>query len=191
MSSSNGKNKQANDNYPTPVGAVKALVECLEPYVTDLFLEPCKGEGNIFNQVILPEGQKYWAEIDQGVDYLETEFPTVDLIITNPPFSLTEEFLKKSFSELAEDGTLCYLQRVNYLGAAVRLPFWKEIGFPDKTPVLVPRPKFVKGGSDSCEYMWMIWDKGGRFPNIPEGLSHSIDESAPKIIKMRKAGEKF
>lgn len=184
MSSTNGKNKNANDSYQTPVGAVEALLKELRVRPTDKFLEPCRGDGNIFNRVPLRSTHKFWAEIDEGIDYLETPFDKVDLIVTNPPFSLTEEFLRKSFSELAVGGTICYLQRLNYLGAVNRLPFWAEIGFPEKTSVLVPRPKFTKGSTDSCEYAWFIWDFGNRFPNLPEGLSHSIDKTNKKVQKI-------
>lgn len=69
---------------------------------------------------------------------------------------------------------MVYLQRVNFLGSKRRVDFWQKIGFPDKTPVIVPRPRFVKGGSDSCEYMWMIWDRANRFKDIPNGISHLI-----------------
>ena len=84
---------------------------------------------------------------------------------------MTEEFLNKSFSELKEDGTLIYLQRINYLGSTKRESFWNNIGSPNKLPVIIPRPKFIKGGSDSCEYGWFIWDKGNRVKNIPDGIS--------------------
>jgi hypothetical protein len=174
MSSTNG-NKIDKDNYPTPDVHVKRLLEELLPYPDDIFLEPCKGvTENIYSKVNLPEKQKLWAELDLGVDYLATDFGKVDLIITNPPFSLTEEFLRKSFSELKEDGTLCYLQRVNFLGSIKRVKFWNEIGFPEKAPVLIPRPRFVDGGSDSCEYCWFIWDYGSRFPHMPKGFSHLV-----------------
>ena len=171
MSRTNGKGKESQEFYPTPAGAVKALMSVVVPRPGDLFLEPCRGDGAIADRVALPDTQKLWAELREGVDYLATPFPKCDLIITNPPFTLTEEFLRKSFSELAPDGTLIYLQRVNFLGSLVRVPFWAEVGFPEKTPILVPRPRFVKGGSDSCEYMWMVWDRGGRVV-LPDGLSH-------------------
>jgi hypothetical protein len=173
VSSSNG-NTIDKDNYPTPIGTVEALLNELTLRSSDTFLEPCRGTGNIYDRINLPEGKKSWAELNEGVDYLTTKFDKHDVIITNPPFSLTVEFLKKSLSELAPDGTLVYLQRVNFLGSIRRLEFWKEIGFPNKTPIIVPRPRFVNGGSDSCEYMWMIWDRGERFSDIPKGLSHLI-----------------
>ena len=176
MSSTNGK-KIARDNYPTPVNAVEALLKKLTLRPNDKFLEPCRGTRNIYDRISLPENQKYWAEIEEGVDYLTTSFEKQDVIITNPPFSLTIEFIQKSLSELAPDGTLVYLQRVNFLGSKCRLDFWAEIGFPNKTPVIVPRPRFVNGGSDSCEYMWMIWDKGNRFSDMPDGISHLVSNA--------------
>ncbi|WP_065187819.1 DNA methyltransferase [Shewanella woodyi] len=175
MSSTIG-NKVARDNYPTPVNTVEALLNNLTLRPNDKFLEPCRGTRNIFDRISLPSSQKYWAEIEEGVDYLSTNFGQQDVIITNPPFSLTIEFIKKSLSELAPDGTLAYLQRVNFLGSKCRVDFWEEIGFPNKTPVIIPRPRFVNGGSDSCEYMWMIWDRGNRFSNIPNGISHIISK---------------
>lgn len=173
MSSTN-KNPIESENYPTPIPVVMALLNNLVVRPDDTFLEPCKGEGNILNSVPLPAKQKFWAEIADGVDYLEASFTKKDIIITNPPFSLTEEFVSKMFSELADDGTLVFLQRVNFLGSLKRVDFWREIGFPDKTPIIVPRPRFVRGKSDSCEYVWMIYDRGNRFPFIRKGLSHLI-----------------
>lgn len=172
MSSTNGK-VQPRELYPTPPEVVDALLSKLTIRSTDKFLEPCVGTGAIFDKIDLPQSQKSFAEIEKGIDYLSTDFETQDVIITNPPFSLTEEFIRKSLSELAPDGTMAYLQRVNFLGSKKRLPFWFEIGFPPKCPIIVPRPRFINGGSDSCEYAWFIWDNGNRF-DIPQGLSHLV-----------------
>lgn len=174
MSSTSG-NTIPRELYPTPDSVVNALLNTLTFRRRDVFLEPCRGTDAIFGKVDLPPHQKKWAELDRGVDYLKTDFDKVDVIITNPPFSLTEEFIRKSLSELKPDGTMAYLQRVNFLGSKLRVPFWAEVGFPNKTPVIVPRPRFVKGGSDSCEYCWFIWDNGNRF-DVPIGLSHIISQ---------------
>ncbi|EKO3414934.1 DNA methyltransferase, partial [Vibrio fluvialis] len=119
MSSTNG-NVQPRELYPTPAEVVDALLAKLTLRPTDKFLEPCYGTGAIFDKIALPESQKSFAEIEQGIDYLTTDFGIQDVIITNPPFSLTEEFIRKSLSELAPDGTMAYLQRVNYLGSKKR-----------------------------------------------------------------------
>lgn len=173
MSSSDGQNIRENELYPTPDKVVDALMGVIEFRPSDLFLEPCKGTGAIIDKVPLPFYQKIYAELSEGVDYLTTAFPPCDVIITNPPFSLTCEFLRKSFRELKPDGTIIYLQRVNFLGSIKRVPFWKEIGFPEKAPIIIPRPRFVGGGSDSCEYAWFIWDRGGRV-DLPDGFSHLL-----------------
>ncbi|WP_337843549.1 hypothetical protein [Rheinheimera sp.] len=176
MSSTNG-NVLDNEAYPTPVGVVESLLRHLVLRPGDRFLEPAKGEGNIYDRILLPAEQKSWAEIRLGVDYLTADLGQQDVIITNPPFSLTEQFIQKSKAELAPDGTMVYLQRANYLGTVKRVKFWEHVGFPNKHPVIVPRPRFVKGkgkSGDSCEYMWFIWDYGNRFPTIPLGMSHLI-----------------
>lgn len=172
MSSTTG-NTIPRELYPTPTPSVKALLSHITFRPEDTFLEPCRGTDAIYSEVHIPESQKYWAEIERGVDYLNTPFEQMDVIITNPPFTLTEEFIRKSLSELAPNGTMAYLQRVNFLGSKKRVPFWSEVGFPNKTPIIIPRPRFVNGGSDSCEYCWFIWDQGGRV-NLPLGLSHMV-----------------
>lgn len=172
MSSSNGHVIE-NEVYPTPKSFVRSLLDFVTVRPTDNFLEPCRGATRvIYDAVNLPEEQKFWAEISEGRDYLATDFgeATMDLIITNPPFSMTEEFIRKSLKELKPDGTLIYLQRVNYLGALKRRQFWTEVGYPNKFSVLMPRPKFVGKGGDSTEYAWFVWDHGDRFQK-PQGLS--------------------
>lgn len=152
-----------NELYPTPATTVESILKRLTLHPSDTFLEPCRAGGAIYDAVPLPEEQKDWAEISEGRDYLTYDFgKKFDVIITNPPFSLTTEFLEKSKSELAEGGTLIYLQRVNFLGSIKRMPFWQAFGAPEKLGIIVPRPRFVNGTSDSCEYAWFIWDEGGR-----------------------------
>lgn len=172
MSRATGK-VETNEYYPTPSAVVDKLLSVVSFRDSDRFLEPCAGEGAIFNAVPLPDSQKSFAELSLGIDYLETRFDKQDVIITNPPFSLAEEFIRKSMSELADDGTMIYLQRVNFLGSLTRVNFWHEVGFPNKTPVIVPRPRFINGKSDSCEYCWFIWDRGGRV-NLADGISHLV-----------------
>lgn len=189
MSSTDG-NVVAFENYPTPEGAVRALLAKLDLNHDDTFLEPCRGdvvdeEGKelpcIFNLIDLPESQKEWCEIRHGREFLTHDFGgrKFDVIITNPPFSLSCEFLVKCQELLTPGGTLAFLQRVNWLGSKKRVKFWQEVTFPEKTPILIPRPKFDKSkkGTDSCEYCWYIWDYGARTVRaIPVGLSHIIAE---------------
>lgn len=129
---------------------------------------------------------KYWCELSDGVDYLKTKMPFVDLVLTNPPFSLAKEFIEKA---LSESDTVCMLQRVNFLGSQSRKEFWNR-NPPTHLFVLANRPKFIAkcskcknpenyqigalevcplcGGkvrpqSDATEYAWFVWDKKNVF----------------------------
>ena len=174
--SSTTEDTREHENYPTPGAVVASLMRHVRLRPDDTFCEPCMGDAAIYSRVPLPDAQKDWAELRYGRDYLTHDFGRkFDVIITNPPFSLAEQFIRKSLRELAPDGTMIYLQRINFLGSVKRVPFWAEVGFPDKTPVIIPRPRFVGGGSDSCEYCWFTWDRGGRLM-LPSGLSHIVTE---------------
>ena len=185
MSSTNrGANRVENDKYNTPALTINSLLDVLriEPYYT--FLEPCRSTGTIYNALHLPTRQKLWAEIDYGIDYLVTPYPHSDLIITNPPFSLALEFLRKS---LTEADSVWYLLRLNFLGSQKRKAFWNA-NPPTHVLVLSERPCFVwvcqnrackamyepgttticeaccgkvRAQTDSIEYAWFGWDRIG------------------------------
>lgn len=173
MSSTDKKNIIDNELYPTPVELAKAFIDlvdwerleadCRAKGEICAFIEPCKGLGNIYDNVPLPI--KCYAEIQEGIDYLTD--PSLDkgmlfaATITNPPFSLTEAFLRKSLAQRLDTGFVAYLQKVNFLGSVKRNAFWGEIGLPDKMIVATPRPSFAKNGTDSCEYAWLCWDPHG------------------------------
>lgn len=167
MSRTNKKNVQTNENYPTPATVVDRLIDHMDISIYDSFLEPCRGNRVIYDKVPVIDPNKSWCEISEGKDYLTTQFKNkFDLIITNPPFSLSEQFIKKSLSELTDNGTLVYLLRLNFLGSLKRLDFWFEVGFPTNLITIVPRPKFINNKSDACEYAWFIWDYGDRLKNL-------------------------
>lgn len=84
--------------------------------------------------------------------------PQVDLIITNPPFSLALQFLEKSLSEAP---TVVYLLRLRFL-ASVKRGAWWHMHPPTHQFVLSKRPSFTGDGrNDSADYAWFAWDRGG------------------------------
>jgi hypothetical protein len=149
------------DVYPTPGYCIDKLLVWLDLNGRDgeplTFFEPCRGDGAIYDR--LPaEVRKGYCEIREGTDYLATSIGRQDIIITNPPYSLALPFLRKSLSEA---DTVVYLLRLNFLGSAARKPFWDTYP-PTHLFTITPRPRFVNGGSDACEYGWFLWDRGER-----------------------------
>lgn len=188
MSSTNrGAQRVTNDRYITPSPAIDSLLSVLDLVRCKSFLEPCRGDGAIYDRV--PCDIKWYTEIEEGKDYFATPFANFDLIITNPPFSHALEFLQKS---LTEAGSVFYLLRLNFLGSATRKPFWTA-NPPSHVLVLSQRPCFVwvckqckaayhpgtvdececggkvRAQTDSIEYAWFGWDRAG-FCKLPKGV---------------------
>ena len=87
------------DTVMTPIWLAKIIVDEFQP--TGRTLEPCRGTGHIFNY--LPEPRD-WCEISEGKNFLEYN-TKVDWIITNPPYSIYDLFLRKCF-EVADNVVL-------------------------------------------------------------------------------------
>jgi hypothetical protein len=102
----------------------------------------------------------YDEDIYSG-DFLEhTPSTTYDVIATNPPYSLAEEFVKHSlrFAEV-----VAMLLPQGFLASDGRQP-WISKNVPDQY-VLPNRPSFGlnkdgRKGTDSNDYAWMIWRRG-------------------------------
>lgn len=156
MSATNrGTQRNQNDFYITPDYTIESLLNVLNLSKVNSFLEPCRGSGAIYNKVNVPF--KSYCEILENIDYLKTEYAsgTFSLIITNPPFSLFQEFLEKS---LKESSTVWYLLRVNVLGSKKRAEWWQD-KLPTHLLTLSARPSFnSKGTTDATEYAWFGWD---------------------------------
>lgn len=151
--------RKSYDFYPTPDYVVKNFLEKVNFQKVNSFLEPCRGNGVIYNKVKC--SIKKYCEIRQKKrrqDYLKIPFQSkFDLIVTNPPFSIADKFLMKS---IKESDCVCYLLRLNYLGSIKRANgLWKKVGMPNKLFVLSKRPSFTGKGTDSTEYAWFCWDK--------------------------------
>lgn len=81
-----------SDIVYTPNDIAAGIVRFLNP--KGKCLDPCKGDGAFYNY--LPSGSDY-CEIREGKDFFDyTE--KVDWVIGNPPYSIFEQFLHKSFS---------------------------------------------------------------------------------------------
>ena len=89
----------AADEVMTPPAIASLMVKMFRP--KGVVLEPCRGTGNIYS--LLPESRD-WCEIKEGRDFLEYE-RKVKWILTNPPYSIYDIFLKHCF-EVADNVVL-------------------------------------------------------------------------------------
>lgn len=98
------------------------------------------------------------TDITEGVDFLtEPTPPAVEWIITNPPFSLAEAFIRRAY----ESGRpFAMLLKSQFWHAAGRLPLFMSYA-PDIIAPLTWRPDFNfksgKRGSPLMDMMWCIW----------------------------------
>ena len=80
-----------NDVVFTPIPIAQKIVAMFKP--TGRILEPCKGEGAFLK--VLPR-ETEWCEITEGRNFFDWK-EKVDWIVTNPPYSNFNLFLKHAF----------------------------------------------------------------------------------------------
>ncbi len=112
-------------------------------------------------------------------DYLKKDMKSFapQVIITNPSFNCALPIIEKAIDDVAENGYVIMLLRLNFFGSKERRPFFdkympewcfvhhKRIGFTDRKDengyVVFDKNGSVKRGStDSIEYMHAVWRKG-------------------------------
>ena len=136
-------------------------------------LDPCAG-GDAENDMSYPKMIKQFfnrnirtldlredSRAEIKADYLKIELPKkYDVIITNPPYNLTLEFIKKSIETIKPDGYIVMLVRLNFFGSQKRHHFFQD-HLPEYSFVHSHRPSFTKEGTDSTEYCHMVFRKTG------------------------------
>jgi len=95
-------------------------------------------------------------------DYLTMEIvePRPDVIISNPPFALAQEFITKALKDVARGGYVVMLLRLNFLESKARKQFF-ENNMPERIYVHHKRMSFTDDGkTDSVAYMHACWKQG-------------------------------
>jgi hypothetical protein len=83
--------RNENDIVYTPDAVAKMIVDEFKP--SGSVLEPCKGGGAFLRY--LPDAE--WCEIQEGRDFFDYT-KQVDWIVSNPPYSLWDEWIVHSMS---------------------------------------------------------------------------------------------
>ena len=152
--------------YSTPPSVLVKLREHINFPSDFTYLEPCAGSGAVSraipgNWTLLelreeekPTLEALGHEVICPQDFLtwDAEGREWDYIITNPPFSLAQEFIEKS---LTLSPRVIFLLRLSFLESQKRYDFWQKHN--PSIYVLSKRPSFVGGATDSCAYAWFFF----------------------------------
>ena len=173
MSATNRGGKRIRaDFYQTPVSVIKNFLAHHKVQSGNI-LDPSAGSGN-FAKAIKSMGytnpitsieirREEYETLKQfgGVfieDFLnwhpDKEYKT---IITNPPYSIALDFLKKSFEIAGATTEIIMLLRLAFLESKKRFNFWQHHPV-NRLYVLSRRPSFTEGGTDATAYAWFVWD---------------------------------
>lgn len=158
--------KGGADFYPTPAWATHALIDNEE--FRGSIWEPACGNGAMSevlkltgNSVLSTDLHDYgWGCTD--VDFLgDLSFVPSDNIVTNPPFNLAEEFVRKAL-ELA-NRKVAMLLRLAFLEGQDRAKGLFTTAPPTRVWVFSERITFYPSGiqtagSGTMAYAWFVWD---------------------------------
>lgn len=171
-----GTNERANDDfYATQSKTVKSLLDNFT--LNGSILEPACGMGHISkvlqeyypDQEIISTDLVYRGFGEGDIDFITHDYGRkFDNIITNPPFSLSKEFLEKSL-EIANDKVILLL-KIQFLESSKRKDLLKKSPlkyiyvFSERQSTLKDglelNPTNNKPWTTTLCLAWFIWEKG-------------------------------
>lgn len=157
--------RSKSDFYPTPPDVTVGLLQYLGLPKDTMIWDPAYGDGDmvkIFRK--MANKNSYGTDIIEGIDFLKVKGAgATDWIITNPPFSLAEEFIEHCV-ELNKPFAL--LLKTQFFHAARRTEFFRRYQ-PTEVLPLTWRPDFLfktegKHGAPLMEVCWCVWEGKNR-----------------------------
>ena len=170
----------AKDFYTTNPAAVRQLID--KHYggrIKGDYLEPCVATGNIAevlksagaNSVDCVDITDYGYPTTQVADFLQWQpGKEYDGIITNPPFSLAEEFLRKCMTCVKPGGEVAMFLKIQFLEGQKRRELFKELppkyvyvfsericAWPNNEP---RNPTNGKAWATTMCMAWYVWQRG-------------------------------
>ena len=154
------------DMYQTPKHITEMILNRIDIKDNALFYEPANGLGAISNIVKAYGYECDTSDICDGVDFLETEDNArYDVVITNPPYSLAQEFIEKALKQVVDGGKVVMLLRLSFLESAKRYHFFRDSGLKtvyvsSKRITMYPANEDEPVNSGTVAYAWYEWEKG-------------------------------
>lgn len=170
-----------NDFYATDPKAVEMLLNQYK-FNGNKMLEPCIGNGNIANAVKSFAG--YESINVTGIDIVDRGYSNTivsdfltwennrlkyDFIISNPPYSMAQEFIEHGLNLLNENGQMAMFLKIQFLEGAKRKEFF-ENNPPRYIYVFRNRmatwnngqpvdPNTGKKWATTMCHAWFVWEK--------------------------------
>ena len=151
------------DFYPTPPDVTHALMKFLDLAPCTIW-EPACGDGAMaevlkqYAHTVLCSDLRETGYGEGGVDFL-TERRECGAIITNPPFNVSEDFIRHA---LPQADVVAMVLKSQYWHAKKRTALFTEHP-PAWALPLTWRPDFMggeRGGAPTMEVHWTVWVRG-------------------------------
>ena len=163
LTNASAADRSATDFYPTPPEATFAVARWMQLSGKTVW-EPACGAGHMSRALEECGATVVSSELhgqgfgDEDVDFLGAPLPEgVEFIVTNPPFKLAEQFIKRC---IHHGLPFAMLLKSQYWHSAKRRALF-ELHRPRAVLPLTWRPDFhfgSKGGSPTMECIWTVWD---------------------------------
>lgn len=166
------ENRPEHDFYRTPEPATRCLLA--REKLTGVVWEPACGDGAIA-RVLVEAGHRVYATdlVDRGygetgVDFLAATAPDeLGVIVTNPPFTLVQEFVEHALSFRPRE--VIILARLLWLEGKSRKAFFEATSLA-RVWVFSQRMNVSRNGVDHGDgglggmvaFAWFVWQRGWR-----------------------------
>ncbi|WP_394688369.1 hypothetical protein [Hoeflea sp.] len=182
--------RDKDDWYVEPEEVSLALFQH-EEFVGPVW-DPACGMGRIVEQAkncglksigsdIVPKNS-YEARVH---NFLEDDFDVFDFdnVVTNPPFSKAEEFVKKAISIVPDGGKVAAILPIVWLSGFSTKRDWLPVSPLRRVYPISPRPSMPPGaailagekpGNGTKDFCWLVWEKGYKGKPEIEFLNTSI-----------------
>lgn len=157
--------RSPKDYYPTPWEAIEPLIPELQPLKHKMFWEPACGDRRLVRWLKGKGFSIRGNDLNFGYDFLQ-DLQKHQAIITNPPFSLAQQFVEHA---LNLSSTVIMLLPLGFLASQRRRAMFKANPI-HSLYILAKRPSFTfDGKTDSMDYAWFVWT---RSTQMPTGIFH-------------------
>jgi hypothetical protein len=188
------------DQWMTPPCAVEALIGLEREHLPRIILEPCCGDGTGFVEPLRKAGYEVVArDIDPDFGFSVADFLNDRLpegwpfdgavgIVSNPPFTLAEQFVRKA---IAAAPYSAWLLRLNWLEGCARKRLFDEFP-PARIRVSSRRLPFHRLGytgpkaASNVAHAFFIWDRAAT-NSLPEVSWFDFREMLAEPADARRA----